>query len=74
MNSNYTRPTITEVQNTLDDFRPFRTGWICPRCGRSNSPDVHSCGCQHTYWPPQPATVPWWPQDQPFWGRPDITC
>jgi hypothetical protein len=25
-----------------------RYGWICPRCGKVNSPDVNSCGCNST--------------------------
>lgn len=25
---------------------PFISGWICPKCGRVNSPDTKTCDCK----------------------------
>ena len=42
------QPCIGDVPYTPGDF-PYwgwgRTGWVCPKCGRVNSPDTNTCPC-----------------------------
>ena len=66
-------PTITPSTTTTICGRQ---GWICPRCGASNSPDERQCPtCQARNgfgapapWPPYP-TYPGWPTDPDSSGR-----
>lgn len=29
-----------------EEPKPLATGWLCPRCGASNGPQVAKCDCQ----------------------------
>lgn len=46
---NYYCPTCHSFYEFKNCDMPFphvvRYGWICPRCGKVNSPDTHSCDC-----------------------------
>lgn len=45
------KPDTTEINSdyTISHNNPnIRYGWVCPRCGKVNSPDVNSCGCNST--------------------------
>lgn len=46
---NYYCPTCHSFYEFKNCDMPFphvvQYGWICPRCGKVNSPDTHSCDC-----------------------------
>ncbi len=61
-------------QSTTFVPSPQPTGWICPRCGAVNAPDVKQCSCSPSYYPfpyyPQPYCPPYFP----YWtGSPVVT-
>jgi len=44
----FTKPNIPPPDNNLPEDqnpRPYLHGWVCPRCGRGNSPYTQSCSC-----------------------------
>lgn len=67
----------------------MNTGWICPRCGKSNNPTKESCDCAVVRRPPpctqydppvMPGTTPWCPTEGPVvrdplpHERPQVWC
>lgn len=59
-----------------------RTGWICPRCDRVNSPTKQTCDCDVVRHPTPalPGTTPWQPAEAPVVRdplpneRPQVWC
>lgn len=40
--------TSKSVSNTVN--KPVQYGWICPVCGRGNSPSTSTCPCKPINW------------------------
>lgn len=38
------------MENISETNRPVLYGWICPICGRSNSPFTSTCPCKPLNW------------------------
>lgn len=65
INSNNTKKekvsNSTTSQSQSTSLRGGRYGWICPLCGRANSPDNAYCNCRGWTYPVWPS-YPWWSQ------------
>lgn len=48
--------TSKSVSETVN--RPVQYGWICPVCGRGNSPFTSTCPCKPINW--NLTCGPWW--------------
>lgn len=60
--TNKTNSTTTSYTLGSSSTNGSRYGWICPVCGRGNSPDNSYCNCRgYMYYPTWP-TYPWWTQ------------
>jgi len=46
------------MENTLEKNKPQLYGWICPVCGRGNSPFTDTCPCKPINW--NLTCGPWW--------------
>ena len=42
-------------------------GWICPRCGKVNAPDVKQCDCDNGHYEHTFVPIPYCPQ-QPYYS------
>ncbi len=48
--------TSKSVSETIN--KPVQYGWICPVCGRGNSPFTSTCPCKPVNW--ELTCGPWW--------------
>ncbi len=46
------------MENTSEKNKFYNYGWICPVCGRGNSPSTPTCPCKPTDW--NLTCGPWW--------------
>lgn len=50
------------------------TGWICPRCGKVNAPDIKQCSCSGDGYFPYPIySTPYYPVPHKPWWEPPYT-
>ena len=52
-NISKTSKSVSETMN-----KPVQYGWICPVCGRGNSPFTDTCPCKPINW--NLTCGPWW--------------
>ena len=52
-NISKTSKSVSETMN-----KPVQYGWICPVCGRGNSPFTNTCPCKPINW--NLTCGPWW--------------
>ena len=60
--TNKTKTNTTTSHSTSITGNGNRYGWICPVCGRGNSPNNSYCTCRGWTYPIVWPTYPWWQQ------------